>query len=194
MASTWIARSSGRRLGQEDREVVDELSRFRRPRDLSQLLELGEGPRPDKPIPYAEPLDPDHMQRMMDGMYGVTSEAGGTAWRSGDLGLGGPRLAGKTGTAQVRRISEAERHSGVLKGEEIDRRLRDHALFVAYAPADDPKYAISVVVEHGEGGSSTAAPVARDILATAIKRDSRAAARWQQTASAPRTGNSGGTP
>ncbi|RIJ31230.1 penicillin-binding protein 2 [Henriciella algicola] len=155
---------------------------------------IGEGPRPDKPIPYAEPLDPDHMQRMMDGMYGVTSEAGGTAWRSGDLGLGGPRLAGKTGTAQVRRISEAERRSGVLKGEEIARRLRDHALFVAYAPADDPKYAISVVVEHGEGGSSTAAPVARDILATAIKRDSRAAARWQQTASAPRTGNSGGTP
>ncbi|WP_018149538.1 penicillin-binding protein 2 [Henriciella marina] len=155
---------------------------------------IGEGPRPDNPIPDAAPLDPEHMQRMMDGMYGVTSEAGGTAWRSGDLGLGGPRLAGKTGTAQVRRISEAERRSGVLKGDEIDRRLRDHALFVAYAPADDPKYAISVVVEHGEGGSSTAAPVARDILAAAIRRDSRAPARWQQTASTGTSGNSGGNP
>ena len=154
---------------------------------------IGEGPRPDEPIPFAEPLDPDHMQRMMDGMYGVTSEAGGTAWRSGDLGLGGPRLAGKTGTAQVRRISEAERRTGVLKGEELERRLRDHALFVAYAPADDPKYAISVVVEHGEGGSSAAAPIARDILATAIRRDSRRAAKWQQTASVPSIRTGGGS-
>ena len=145
---------------------------------------IGEGPRPDKPIPEAEALDPDIMDRMKAGMYGVTSEAGGTAWSSGDLGLGGPRLAGKTGTAQVRRISEEERRTGVLKGDQIARRLRDHALFVAYAPADDPKYAISVVVEHGEGGSSTAAPVARDILATAIRRDSRRAARWQ-TANVP---------
>ena len=146
---------------------------------------IGDGPRPDKPIPEAEPLDPEMMDRMKAGMYGVTSEAGGTAWRSGDLGLGGPRLAGKTGTAQVRRITEAERRTGVLKGEDIARKLRDHALFVAYAPADDPKYAISVIVEHGEGGSSTAAPVARDILATAMRRDSRRAARWQTASVAP---------
>lgn len=146
---------------------------------------IGDGPRPNQPIPHAEPMDPEIMDIMKAGMYGVTSEAGGTAWRSGDLGLGGPRLAGKTGTAQVRRISAAERRSGILKGENIDRKLRDHALFVAYAPADDPKYAISVVVEHGEGGSSTAAPVARDILATAIRRDSRRAARWQTASVAP---------
>lgn len=152
-----------------------------------QLIEpyiIGEGPRPDEPIKFAEPLDPEMMDRMKAGMYGVTSEAGGTAWRSGDLGLGGPRLAGKTGTAQVRRISREERLTGVLKGDQIDRKLRDHALFVCYAPADDPKYAAAVVVEHGEGGSSTAAPVARDIIATAIRRDSRRAARWQ-TASIP---------
>lgn len=146
---------------------------------------IGEGPRPDEPIKFAEPIDAEIMDRMKAGMYGVTSEAGGTAWRSGDLGLGGPRLAGKTGTAQVRRITEAERRTGVLKGDQLDRKLRDHALFVAYAPADDPKYAISVVVEHGEGGSSAAAPVARDILAHAIRRDSRKAPKWQQTASAP---------
>ncbi|MEM5516558.1 penicillin-binding protein 2 [Henriciella sp. AS95] len=155
---------------------------------------IGDGPRPDEPIKEDAPLDPEMMERMMAGMYGVTSEAGGTAWRSGDLGLGGPRLAGKTGTAQVRRISEAERRSGVLKGDQIDRKLRDHALFVAYAPADDPKYAISVVVEHGEGGSSTAAPVARDILAEAIRRDSRKAAKWQQTAGRPSGGSDRGAP
>ncbi|WP_233355645.1 penicillin-binding protein 2 [Henriciella litoralis] len=156
---------------------------------------IGQGPRPDKPIPYEAKLDEEMMDRMMAGMYGVTSEAGGTAWRSGDLGLGGPRMAGKSGTAQVRRISEAERRSGILKGEEIARKLRDHALFVAYAPADNPKYAVAVVVEHGESGSGAAAPFARDILATAIRRDSRRAAKWQQTASVPTaTTSGGGTP
>ena len=148
---------------------------------------IGNGPRPDMDIPLDEPLDPDMMRRMKAGMFGVTSEGGGTAYRSGDLGLGGPRLAGKTGTAQVRRISAAERRSGILKGENIDRKLRDHALFVAYAPADDPKYAISVIVEHGEGGSSTAAPVARDILAAAIRMDSRRAPAYARSASV--TGN-----
>ena len=145
---------------------------------------IGEGPRPNiGENPGDAPLDPDIMRRMKAGMFGVTSEPGGTARSSGDLGLGGPRLAGKTGTAQVRRITEAERRTGVLKGESIARRLRDHALFVAYAPADDPKYAIGVVVEHGEGGSRTAAPVARDILAHALRTDSRRAPNYQRTAS-----------
>lgn len=153
---------------------------------------IGSGPRPDADIPYDAPLDAELMQRMKAGMFGVTSEGGGTAYRSGDLGLGGPRLAGKTGTAQVRRITAQERATGILKGENIDRRLRDHALFVAYAPADDPKYAISVIVEHGEGGSSTAAPVARDILAAAIRMDSRRRPVYRATAavtgSGPQTG------
>ncbi|MEM6652046.1 MAG: penicillin-binding transpeptidase domain-containing protein, partial [Pseudomonadota bacterium] len=66
---------------------------------------------------------------------------------------------------------------------QIARRLRDHALFVAYAPHDDPKYAISVIVEHGEGGSKAAAPVARDILAEALRIDSRRSPAYTQTAS-----------
>jgi len=90
----------------------------------------------------------------------------------------------------VRRISASERASGILKGEDIDRRLRDHALFVAYAPHDDPKYAISVVVEHGEGGSKAAAPVARDIIAEALRIDSRRAPSYTRTAS---TGGGSGT-
>lgn len=145
---------------------------------------IGEGPRPaTRDGAPMSALDADIMRRMKAGMFGVTSEGGGTAYRSGDLGLGGPRLAGKTGTAQVRRISAAERRSGILKGENIDRKLRDHALFVAYAPADAPKYAIGVVVEHGEGGSRTAAPVARDILSHALKIDSRRTPKYQRTAS-----------
>lgn len=134
---------------------------------------IGNGPAPEADIPLDAPLDADIMRRMKAAMFGVTSEGGGTAYRSGDLGLGGPRLAGKTGTAQVRRISAAERASGNIRGgDEIARELRDHALFVAYAPADNPRYAISVIVEHGEGGSKTAAPIARDIVAQAIRLNS----------------------
>lgn len=160
------------RIASEGREITPNL--------------IGEGPRPQvrNPIQAAN-LDADMMRRMKAGMFGVTSEAGGTARSSGALGVDGIRLAGKTGTAQVRRITTAERRSGILKGENIDRKLRDHALFVAYAPHDDPKYAIGVVVEHGEGGSRTAAPVARDILAHAVRTDSRRAAKYQRTAAAP---------
>lgn len=144
---------------------------------------VGLGPKTEQDGILDAPLDGDIMRRMKAGMYGVTSEGGGTAYRSGDLGLGGPRLAGKTGTAQVRRITRAERDKGIRTGNMIERELRDHALFVAYAPADDPKYAIAVVVEHGEGGSSTAAPLARDILHFAFKNDSRRKAAYGQTAS-----------
>jgi penicillin-binding protein 2 len=133
---------------------------------------IGVGPPSDEDKTLDAPLDAAIMEIQKAGMYGVTSEPGGTGYRSGDLGLGGPRLAGKTGTAQVRRISAEERARGIRLGEEIARELRDHALFVAYAPADNPRYAVSVIVEHGEGGSRTAAPVGRDILAAAIKMDS----------------------
>ncbi len=144
---------------------------------------IGLGPKdPDEHVLDAH-LDAEIMKLMKSGMYGVTSEWGGTAYSSGDLGLGGPRLAGKTGTAQVRRITAAERASGIRKGEDIQRELRDHALFVAYAPADNPKYAISVIVEHGEGGSRTAGPVARDILAHAIRTNSGRKPAWTKSAS-----------
>lgn len=119
------------------------------------------------------PLDPEHMARMRAAMFGVTSEWGGTARRAGELGVDGLRMAGKTGTAQVRYISQAERAVGVIDNADLPRHLRDHALFVGYAPHDAPKYVISVIVEHGGGGSRAAAPVARDIMAEAIRRDSR---------------------
>jgi len=133
---------------------------------------IGLGPPSPEDKVLDAPLDPAIMEIQKAGMVGVTSEPGGTGYRSGDLGLGGPRLANKTSTAQVRRISAEERRKGIRGGEGIVRELRDHALFVAYAPADNPKYAVSVIVEHGEGGSRTAAPVGRDILAAAIKMNS----------------------
>ena len=77
-------------------------------------------------------------------------------------------MAGKTGTVQVKRITLAEREKGIKKNIDRPWEDRDHALFVAYAPLRNPRFAISVVVEHGGSGSTTAAPVARDILAKTI--------------------------
>ena len=79
-------------------------------------------------------------------------------------------MGGKTGTAQVVRITAAQRAAGV-KNENLAWRFRHHALFVGYAPTDNPQYAVSVVVEHGVGGSRAAAPIARDIMALTLKRD-----------------------
>ena len=79
--------------------------------------------------------------------------------------ISGPfRFAGKTGTSQVRRISKAERESGVLKNAELEWKFRDHALFVGYAPLKNPKYTVAVIVEHGGGGSSIAAPIAKTLF------------------------------
>jgi penicillin-binding protein 2 len=80
-------------------------------------------------------------------------------------------MAGKTGTVQVKRITKEQREKGIV--DNIDRpwKERDHALFVAYAPFDDPHYAMSVVVEHGGSGSSMAAPIAKDIMSFLLKQD-----------------------
>ena len=79
-------------------------------------------------------------------------------------------LAGKTGTAQVRRITNAERRTRVLRNEELAWKLRDHGLFVAFAPAAQPRFAASVLVQHG-GGSSAAYPIARDVLTWLFDKD-----------------------
>ncbi|BCA58162.1 penicillin-binding protein 2 [Sphingomonas sp. HMP6] len=92
-------------------------------------------------------VSPDHLQLVRNAMYGVVNEGGtGGAAR---LLVPGVTLAAKTGTAQVRRISMAERGSGVLKNAALPFKLRDHALFVCFAPADAPRYAAAVVLEHG---------------------------------------------
>ena len=80
-------------------------------------------------------------------------------------------MAGKTGTAQVKRITKHERDTRVLKSKERPWKDRDHALFVAYAPVERPRYAVAIVVEHGGGGSAVAAPIARDIMLEALRCD-----------------------
>lgn len=93
------------------------------------------------------------------------------------------KLGGKSGTTQVRGISAAERQSGVIDNKDKEWIARDHGLFVAYGPVENPKYAVSVLIEHG-GGGSAAAPVARDILEFAIDQDT------ERTDNSPITGQS----
>lgn len=99
-------------------------------------------------------------------MFGVSNETRGTAY-STRIADEAYRMAGKTGTSQVRNITKAERARGVFRNEDLPWERRDHALFVGFAPVEAPRYAVSVVVEHGGGGSSVAAPIARDIVLAA---------------------------
>jgi penicillin-binding protein 2 len=96
-------------------------------------------------------------------MVDVVNAGYGTA-RAARSPIGDVLFAGKTGTAQVRRISAAERKRGVIRNEALPWKQRDHALFVAFAPADAPRYACSVIIEHGIAGGRYAAPIARDVL------------------------------
>jgi len=100
-------------------------------------------------------------------MFSASNERRGTAYGSRIVEQG-RRMAGKTGTSQVRNITAAERARGVFRNEDLPWNRRDHALFVAFAPEDVPQIAISVVVEHGGGGASAAAPIARDVVLQAL--------------------------
>ena len=112
-------------------------------------------------------LDRAQLAAVQRGMFEVTMGAHGTA-KSSRIVADAMVMAGKTGTSQVRNISAAERARGVVSNDQLPWERRDHALFVGYAPFDAPKYAISVVVEHGGGGSLAAAPIARDIILRAM--------------------------
>ena len=104
-----------------------------------------------------------------EGMFEVINGPRGTARLFGKLRLTDPdkvgwTMSGKSGSVQTRRITKAERDAGLRKQEELPWEERDHALFIAFAPSMQPRYAISVVVEHGAHGSDTASPIARDIM------------------------------
>ena len=94
-------------------------------------------------------------------MFKVVNESKGTAFKSRSEEI---KFSGKTGTSQVRRITVAERESDDFRKKEVEWNKRDHALFVGYMPHDKPKYSISVVIEHGGSGASTAAPIAKQIF------------------------------
>ena len=117
----------------------------------------------DAPRVAAPPLDvaPEHLAIVRQGMSDVVNGAG-TA-RAARLAVDGVQMAGKTGSAQVRGISKADRRAGRMKSELQPWKYRDHGLFVAFAPADAPKYAICVVLEHGNHGAA-AGVIARDVM------------------------------
>jgi penicillin-binding protein 2 len=107
---------------------------------------------------------------LMRGLVGVVNDPRGTAFRQ-RVTEPGMQFGGKSGTSQVRRITQEERQRGLRPADKLPWVERDHALFVAFAPVDAPRYACAVVIEHGGGGSGVAAPIARDILVEAIKRE-----------------------
>lgn len=108
------------------------------------------------------------LQLQREGMWAVVN--GGGTGGSARLTLPGVQMAGKTGSTQVRRVSRQQRERG-FKSDKLPWEFRPHALFVCYAPYDAPRYAVAVVVEHGNAGSVAAAPVARDIMHAALTRD-----------------------
>jgi penicillin-binding protein 2 len=110
-----------------------------------------------------------HLRLVREAMWAVVNEAGGTALRSRLPSELGVQMSGKTGTTQVRRVSREQRERG-FRVEQLPREYRPHALFVAFAPHDNPVFAVSVVVEHGTSGSGAAAPLARDVLVEAFQR------------------------
>jgi len=117
----------------------------------------------DDPAPPPPPLDipPEHLAIVRTGMTAVIN--GGGSGKTARLMVDGVQMAGKTGSAQVRAISKADRRAGRTKSERLPWKYRDHGLFVAFAPADAPRYAISVVLEHGNHGAA-AGVIARDVM------------------------------
>ena len=112
-------------------------------------------------------INENHLRRIRESMSDVINNSRGTAYgsRITDETM---RMAGKTGTSQVRRITAEERARGVINNADLPWERRDHALFVSFAPVENPKYAIALIVEHGGGGSAAAAPIARYIMLQAL--------------------------
>lgn len=112
-------------------------------------------------------INENDLKQVRKAMYAVSNNRRGTAYKSRIID-DAVRMAGKTGTSQVRNITAAERARGVTRNEDLPWERRDHALFVDFAPYDKPKIAVAVVVEHGGGGSTAAAPIARDVTLQAL--------------------------
>lgn len=112
-------------------------------------------------------INENTLRRARASMFDVVNNPRGTAHRS-QIIAAGMEMAGKTGTSQVRRITPEERARGVTSNADLPWERRDHALWVDFAPYDNPRFAVSVVVEHGSGGSTAAAPIGRDVTLQAL--------------------------
>jgi penicillin-binding protein 2 len=112
-----------------------------------------------EPVPLGKlPVSEPRLRLIKQGLYNAVNKPGGTAWRSQIPGVG---MAGKTGTAQVVGMPEDDAKTS---GKDEVPHFRDHAWFIAYAPAKDPQIAVVVLIEHGGHGSSGAAPLAKKIV------------------------------
>ena len=107
-----------------------------------------------KPLGPALPFTPEATRGDPEGMFDVVNGSG--TGGGSRIDIGGVKMAGKTGTAQVRRM--------LSRGHVADWKGRDHSLFICYAPTDAPRYAMAVVIEHGGFGASAAAPIAKDVM------------------------------
>ena len=127
---------------------------------------LHDRPLPPVELPSVKVSKPEYWDAIIGGMIGVTHDPAGTARR---IQVGAPyAMAGKSGTAQVFSVGQNEKYSD--KG--LAERLKDHALFIAFAPAEDPKIAVAVMVENGKSGSGTAGPIARKVIDAYLMPDS----------------------
>ncbi len=151
-------------------QMALEVSRIASGRNISPRLVHMVGGEPTR-REAAAPLDllPESLARVREGMNQVANVPGGTAYafRIQEPGF---EMAGKTGTAQVRAYSAEEHLHGVTKNAALDWKLRDHGLFIAFAPVAQPKYACACIVEHGSDGHPQVL-MARDILLFTQKRD-----------------------
>ncbi|MBL8546765.1 MAG: penicillin-binding protein 2 [Hyphomonadaceae bacterium] len=146
----------------------------------------------ERRAPRLPDISPEHLLAIRQGMFGVANEGGGTATRAGNMlqlkrrpdgvivdaatappGSTPIQMAGKTGTAQARVITAAERARGVIRDIDLPWRLRDHALFVSFAPYDNPRYAGAVVLEHGGhiNPALDASPITAMIMRQLLLRD-----------------------
>ncbi|MCI1796509.1 MAG: penicillin-binding protein 2, partial [Acetobacter lovaniensis] len=130
--------------------------------EISPMASPEHWPSLDMPEKYLEAL--------RAGMFAVVNEPHGTAPKA-QLDLPGMTMAGKTGSAQVRHVSRALRESGHFNSANLPWEYRPHALFICFAPYDAPRYAVSVVIEHGNAGADAAAPLARNIMRDTLLRD-----------------------
>jgi len=134
------------------------------------------------------PFSQAHLDIVRAGMAAVANDPTGGAFKQSQLGLGGVKMAGKTGTAQVRQYAAGASRSN----QGVAWKLKDHNLFIAFAPYDDPRYALSVIIEHGgQFGSSAAAPRAREVMRVALLKDPEIRARIERPVPLPDASDEG---
>jgi penicillin-binding protein 2 len=165
-------------------EIAERGQTIASPRLVSAIRAAGSNEvKPQRPV-LMKPVDiasPDQWEVVYDGMVGATSLPGGTAFAAG---VGAKyKFAGKTGTAQVFTVKQTEN----TRAKILEERKRDHAWFIAFAPVEDPKIAISVLVENGGFGAAAAAPIARKVLDAYLLGNEAPAGDAPKSAPAPKS-------